>query len=97
MAGIHESILHKETKNLLLNLLMDQCAFRNFFFKKACTEMVMPVSCSNQTMFPPFGSDDNKADRESCLEGYDVKPRPHWITTEFGGQVSFIHSHFFSR
>ncbi|CAA7015196.1 unnamed protein product [Microthlaspi erraticum] len=53
---------------------------------QACTEMVMPMSCSNQTMFPPFGNDGDKADQESCLEGYDVKPRPHWITTEFGGQ-----------
>ncbi|CAN7070242.1 unnamed protein product [Brassica oleracea var. botrytis] len=53
---------------------------------QACTEMVMPMSCSNHTMFRPFESDDEKANQEYCLREYGVKPRPHWITAEFGGQ-----------
>ena len=62
--------------------------------KKACTEMVMPMSCSNHTMFRPFESDDEKANQEYCLREYGVKPRPHWITAEFGGQVSIVSSYF---
>ncbi|CAG7898454.1 unnamed protein product, partial [Brassica rapa] len=51
------------------------------FKKKACTEIVMPMSCSNQTIFPPFENDNGKADQEYCLGEYGVKkPRQHWIT-----------------
>ncbi|EOA18671.1 hypothetical protein CARUB_v10007247mg [Capsella rubella] len=57
----------------------------NGWYWQACTEMVMPISCSNQSMFQPFENDD-KGDQEYCLREYGVKPRPHWITTEFGGQ-----------
>lgn len=51
---------------------------------QACTEMVMPMTCSNESMFPPF-SYSYKDFEEDCLKNYGVKPRPHWITTEFGG------------
>ncbi|PIN11337.1 Prolylcarboxypeptidase (angiotensinase C) [Handroanthus impetiginosus] len=52
---------------------------------QACTEMVMPTSSSrNTSMFPPY--DYNYTSEEQwCLENYHVKPRPTWITTEFGG------------
>ncbi|KZV29914.1 lysosomal Pro-X carboxypeptidase [Dorcoceras hygrometricum] len=52
---------------------------------QACTEMIMPVSSSvNASMFP--ASDyDYRSDEKFCLENYHVKPRPTWITTEFGG------------
>ncbi|KAG7540829.1 hypothetical protein ISN45_Aa07g009860 [Arabidopsis thaliana x Arabidopsis arenosa] len=56
----------------------------NGWYWQACTEMVMPISCSNQSMFQPFEYDE-KVDQEDCLKEYGVKPRPHWITTEFGG------------
>lgn len=52
---------------------------------QACTEMVMPMSCSNQSMFPPY-ENDYEAFEEQCMSKYGVKPRPHWITTEFGGK-----------
>ncbi|KAG7586364.1 hypothetical protein ISN45_Aa02g016680 [Arabidopsis thaliana x Arabidopsis arenosa] len=48
-------------------------------------DMVMPISYLNQNMFPPFENDE-KGDQEYCLRLYGVKPRPHWTTTEFGGQ-----------
>ncbi|ANM62204.1 alpha/beta-Hydrolases superfamily protein [Arabidopsis thaliana] len=51
---------------------------------QACTEMVMPMSCSNQSMLPPY-ENDSEAFQEQCMTRYGVKPRPHWITTEFGG------------
>ncbi|KAF8400545.1 hypothetical protein HHK36_013844 [Tetracentron sinense] len=51
---------------------------------QACTEMVMPMTCSNESMFPP-STFDYKDFSEQCMKKYGVMPRPHWITTEFGG------------
>ncbi|XP_068653886.1 uncharacterized protein [Aristolochia californica] len=52
---------------------------------QACTEMVMPLSSSrDHSIFPPY--DFNYASHEKgCFEQFGVKPRPKWITTEFGG------------
>ncbi|KAK3010890.1 hypothetical protein RJ639_011615 [Escallonia herrerae] len=52
---------------------------------QACTEMVMPMTCSEESMFPP-SSFSYKEFAEICMEKYKVKPRQHWITTEFGGR-----------
>ncbi|KAF8033787.1 hypothetical protein BT93_C0140 [Corymbia citriodora subsp. variegata] len=52
---------------------------------QACTEMVMPMSCSNESMFIPY-SYNYDAFAEQCMKKYGVTPRPHWITTEFGGK-----------
>lgn len=51
---------------------------------QACTEMVMPMTLSNESMFPPSDY-DYKEFADDCMNKYGVKPRPHWITTEFGG------------
>ncbi|KAK1288777.1 putative serine protease EDA2 [Acorus calamus] len=51
---------------------------------QACTEMIMPMSCSNESMFPPSAY-NAKESGDDCLKKYGVLPRPHWITTEFGG------------
>ncbi|XP_077238063.1 alpha/beta-Hydrolases superfamily protein [Tasmannia lanceolata] len=51
---------------------------------QACTEMVMPMSCSNEGMFPP-STFNYKDFSDQCIKKYGVTPRPHWITTEFGG------------
>ncbi|PSS21024.1 Lysosomal Pro-X carboxypeptidase [Actinidia chinensis var. chinensis] len=51
---------------------------------QACTEMVMPMTCSDDSMFPP-SSFDYKDFAENCRKKYGVMPRPHWITTEYGG------------
>ncbi|XP_010047139.2 lysosomal Pro-X carboxypeptidase [Eucalyptus grandis] len=52
---------------------------------QACTEMVMPMSCSSESMFTPY-SYNYSAFAEQCMKMYGVTPRPHWITTEFGGK-----------
>lgn len=52
---------------------------------QACTEMVMPMTCSNYSMFPPSSFSYKEFDK-SCMEQFGVKPREHWITTEFGGK-----------
>ncbi|PAN23099.1 hypothetical protein PAHAL_4G067200 [Panicum hallii] len=51
---------------------------------QACTEMIMPMTVSNESMFPPssFSYDERS---EECLESWGVRPRPHWVTTEYGG------------
>ncbi|KAL1540868.1 lysosomal Pro-Xaa carboxypeptidase [Salvia divinorum] len=51
---------------------------------QACTEMVMPMATSKDSMFPE-GSYNYTSYEEWCLGDYHVIPRPNWITTEFGG------------
>ncbi|CAJ2635227.1 unnamed protein product [Trifolium pratense] len=52
---------------------------------QACTEMVMPMSCSKESsMFPPYEYNYSSFE-EDCFKNFGVKPRPKWITTEFGG------------
>ncbi|KAL6976310.1 lysosomal Pro-Xaa carboxypeptidase [Sarracenia purpurea var. burkii] len=51
---------------------------------QACIEMVMPMTCSDESMFPPSSFDYNEL-VENYRKKYGVMPRPHWITTEYGG------------
>ncbi|KAK9097090.1 hypothetical protein Sjap_022587 [Stephania japonica] len=51
---------------------------------QACTEMVMPLSSGNNSMFWRFDF-DYISTQEQCLKDFGVNPRPYWITTEFGG------------
>ncbi|WCJ41659.1 Serine carboxypeptidase S28 family protein [Euphorbia peplus] len=52
---------------------------------QACTEHVSKIGYDyNETMFQssPF---DMKSYTNDCFEVFGINPRPHWITTEFGG------------
>ncbi|KAK3030415.1 hypothetical protein RJ639_037544, partial [Escallonia herrerae] len=52
---------------------------------QTCSELVMPIGRgSNDTMFPsaPFSLNDFT---NSCMSKYGVPPRPHWVTTYYGG------------
>ena len=40
-------------------------------------------------MFPSY-ENDYEAFEEQCMRRYGAKPRPHWITTEFGGKVKLL-------
>ncbi|KAK0603834.1 hypothetical protein LWI29_009143 [Acer saccharum] len=52
---------------------------------QTCTEMVMPIGYGgNDTMFEAWPFDLNNLTR-TCQAVFGVTPRPHWITTEFGG------------
>ncbi|XP_059624060.1 uncharacterized protein LOC132267039 [Cornus florida] len=52
---------------------------------QACTEMVMPMSSSQDTsMFPAYDYNYSSF-KEWCWSDFHVEPRPTWITTEFGG------------
>ncbi|XP_028794690.1 lysosomal Pro-X carboxypeptidase-like [Neltuma alba] len=52
---------------------------------QACTEMVMPMSSSEElSMFPKFDYNYSSY-QEECLKNFVVTPRPKWVTTEFGG------------
>lgn len=49
--------------------------------------MVMPIGIrNNDTMFPPSPFNLTGFIKE-CKDYFGVKPRPHWITTYYGGQV----------
>ncbi|XP_028795515.1 lysosomal Pro-X carboxypeptidase isoform X5 [Neltuma alba] len=52
---------------------------------QACTEMIMPEGGSSEgSIFPAY--EWKYEDRVSaCSANYGAEPRPHWITTEFGG------------
>ncbi|RVX20136.1 Vacuolar protein sorting-associated protein 41-like [Vitis vinifera] len=61
-----------------------------------CTEMVMPIGHgNNDTMFQAWPFDLNNHTK-TCEDLFGVTPRPHWITTEFGGHVSFCFFLFYS-
>ncbi|KAL2630233.1 hypothetical protein R1flu_014919 [Riccia fluitans] len=50
---------------------------------QCCTEMVMPLSYSKTSLYPPYEwSFEDFA--EWCQSTYGVKPRSHWIVEEFG-------------
>lgn len=52
---------------------------------QACTEMVMPMSSNPEnSIFPRFTFDIDSY-KQDCFNMFGVEPRPHWITTEFGG------------
>ncbi|KAK4281699.1 hypothetical protein QN277_013160 [Acacia crassicarpa] len=52
---------------------------------QACTEMIMPQGASGEDGIFPV-NEWNYEDRVAyCSATYGVEPRPHWITTEFGG------------
>ncbi|GLU19277.1 hypothetical protein SLE2022_355380 [Rubroshorea leprosula] len=62
-----------------------------------CSEMVMPIGIGNDTMFPPspFSLSSFK---NACKSIYGVPPRPHWITSYYGGHdIKFILQRFGSN
>ncbi|XAR60065.1 Lysosomal Pro-Xaa carboxypeptidase [Bertholletia excelsa] len=52
---------------------------------QTCTEMVMPIGRGHhETMFPPKPFNLTETS-EWCQRTYNVTPRPHWVTTYYGG------------
>ncbi|KAH8482859.1 hypothetical protein H0E87_030082 [Populus deltoides] len=51
---------------------------------QTCADMVIPFGISNDSMFQPYPFDLN-AYINDCKDEYGVPPRPHWVTTYFGG------------
>nr|WAU86919.1 birch protein [Betula platyphylla] len=53
---------------------------------QTCSEMVMPIGIdSNASMFPPQPFNLNEF-INTCKRKYGVQPRPHWVTTYYGGR-----------
>lgn len=49
----------------------------------------MPLGRGNETMFTP--SPFNPKDfTERCKQKYNILPRPHWVTTHYGGHVGIF-------
>jgi len=47
----------------------------------------MPLGANNEgSMFPPYKWKLRDVEFY-CKRVYHIQPRPHWITTEFGGHV----------
>ncbi|KAL6199820.1 hypothetical protein ACLB2K_029602 [Fragaria x ananassa] len=51
---------------------------------QTCSDMVIPINVSNDTMFPPYKFDIDEYTKD-CIATYGVPPRPNWVTTYFGG------------
>ncbi|KAH9329623.1 hypothetical protein KI387_001731, partial [Taxus chinensis] len=50
-----------------------------------CTEMQMPMSDDPKESMFPESTFNYTEEMQGCTSRYGVEPRPHWITTEFGG------------
>ncbi|XP_022730956.1 lysosomal Pro-X carboxypeptidase-like [Durio zibethinus] len=51
---------------------------------QTCSEMVIPIGIGNNTMFQPDPFDLNSFIQQ-CMSYYGVPPRPHWVTSYYGG------------
>ncbi|OMO90313.1 Peptidase S28 [Corchorus olitorius] len=51
---------------------------------QTCSEMVIPIGIGNRTMFQPDPFDLAKFSKD-CKDFYGVPPRPHWVTSYYGG------------
>ncbi|XP_061342201.1 uncharacterized protein LOC133288462 [Gastrolobium bilobum] len=61
----------------------DSVDFDNWGWQ-TCNEMVMPIGIGNNTMFPP-NPFNIEGFVDQCKRNYGVSPRPHWVTTYYGG------------
>ncbi|XVF07596.1 hypothetical protein REPUB_Repub06bG0153000 [Reevesia pubescens] len=57
----------------------------NMWGWQACTEMIMPTNGNNKESIFPESQWNYSRRAASCKGFYGVAPRPHWISTEFGG------------
>ncbi|KAA3458593.1 lysosomal Pro-X carboxypeptidase [Gossypium australe] len=64
---------------------------------QTCSEMVIPIGVGENTMFQPNPFDLNTFIND-CIRTYSVAPRPHWITSYYGGNdFNFILQKFGSN
>uniref|UniRef100_A0A1J3EWV7 Lysosomal Pro-X carboxypeptidase n=1 Tax=Noccaea caerulescens TaxID=107243 RepID=A0A1J3EWV7_NOCCA len=52
---------------------------------QACTEMVMPMSSSQENSMFPADDFNYSSYKKDCWNTFRVNPRPRWVTTELGG------------
>ncbi|GAB4833334.1 hypothetical protein Ancab_031578 [Ancistrocladus abbreviatus] len=52
---------------------------------QACTEMVQPTDGNNEESIFPVSTYNYTARVAYCRNAFGIDPRPHWITTEYGG------------
>lgn len=59
----------------------------SLYIDQTCSEIVIPIGIGNDTMFQP-NPYDLKRFAKACHKQFGVSPRPHWVTTYYGGHVS---------
>ncbi|CAL1404128.1 unnamed protein product [Linum trigynum] len=52
---------------------------------QTCSELVIPIGFGNDTMFWSEDAFNLTEFSHDCKEKYGVAPRPHWVTTYYGG------------
>ncbi|ONK66046.1 uncharacterized protein A4U43_C06F3610 [Asparagus officinalis] len=90
MLGALNIFYNHTGKSPCFNLTSDHKSSRIEGWKwQGCTELVEPsIKNKNDSIFPPDYKHQHKQKSSDCPK--DVKPRPHSITTEFGGHVSLL-------
>jgi len=63
---------------------------------QTCSEMVIPVGIGKNSMFQPQPY-SFKSLADECKKLYGVSPRPHWVTTYYGGHVSLFFFLFYVK
>nr|GLL34010.1 lysosomal Pro-X carboxypeptidase-like [Ipomoea trifida] len=56
---------------------------------QTCSELVFPIAKGNDSMFDPVPFNLEQYS-QSCISAFGVPPRPHWVTTYFGGQTWIV-------
>ncbi|XP_031267895.1 lysosomal Pro-X carboxypeptidase-like [Pistacia vera] len=83
-AGLNSSIFGGRQCNYILDFQRDN---KSGWDWQTCTELVIPIGIgvnNTNTMFQPSPFDMDKYTK-TCQALFGIAPRPHWITTEFGG------------
>nr|GMD24141.1 lysosomal Pro-X carboxypeptidase-like [Ipomoea batatas] len=57
---------------------------------QTCSELVFPIAKGNDSMFDPAPFNLEQYS-QSCISAFGVPPRPHWVTTYFGGQLPCLY------
>ncbi|KAG6789120.1 hypothetical protein POTOM_005210 [Populus tomentosa] len=76
-------VAYSENLSCYVNTLTDPAAAGGWAWQR-CSEMAMPLGVGNNSMFQP-NPFDWKDYIERCKNLYGVPPRPHWVTTYYGG------------
>nr|GLL33996.1 lysosomal Pro-X carboxypeptidase-like [Ipomoea trifida] len=64
---------------------------------QTCSELVIPIAKGNDSMFNPAPFNLQRYS-QFCIDNFGVPPRPHWVTTYYGGHdIKFVLRNFGSN
>nr|GMD28470.1 lysosomal Pro-X carboxypeptidase-like [Ipomoea batatas] len=64
---------------------------------QTCSELVIPIAKGNDSMFNPAPFNLQRYS-QFCIDNFGIPPRPHWVTTYYGGHdIKFVLRNFGSN